>query len=347
MTLPPARRRRRRVLAVLPALALAAAACSQPLHAAAAATVGDAAIPTAALRTAVEQVLADPSAARVTSSQAVLIRGELSMLIDHRLLLDLAAREGVVPTGQQVDAEQAALAAQAGGYPALVAQAAQLGIPPAGLRLAVEDAYLRNAIADRLTAAIPVSAAQLRAAYQRNIAQYDQVDAAQILVSSHALAERVYRLAVADPASFAQLAARYSQDPQTRDRGGVLGFAGPGSYVPAFDAAVFSHPPGAIVPPVHTQYGWHVIKILARRVVPLAQVRTQLREQILSSQRQQALDRALAALAAAERVEVNPQYGVWSGGQVAPPGPAQELASPAPGAASAVSALGGGLAGSG
>lgn len=326
--MPP---RRWPVLLAAPLLALLASACSQPLHAGAAATVGGATIPVSELRQVLARTVAYPGATASVPSTAALLRSELSMLIDHQLLLDLAAREHVTVTGQDIDAEQAQLVGQAGGYPQLLAQAAQVGIAPADLRRAVEDAYLRNQIADVLTANLPVAPSQLQALYQQNISQFDQVQAAQIVVASKAEALTLYREARAAPARFGQLARTYSTDTATRAAGGSMGFVGPATLVPALSRVLFTTPPGTIAAPVHTASGWHVVEVIAHRSQPLAAVTTLLREQILAPQRQAALTAALVAEVSRVGVEVSPQFGVWSNGQVNAPTAAQQLASPAPG----------------
>ncbi len=63
---------------------------------------------------------------------------------------------------------------------------------------------------------------------------------------------------------FAALARQYSQDQSNAQRGGDLGWFPKGRMVKAFDDAVFKGKPGEVIGPVRTQFGWHVIKVLAR-----------------------------------------------------------------------------------
>ena len=65
--------------------------------------------------------------------------------------------------------------------------------------------------------------------------------------------------------SFEAMALKYSMDPGSGSRGGDLGFAKRGSYVPEFEAAVFSLKEGEISEIIETEYGFHVIKQLERR----------------------------------------------------------------------------------
>lgn len=65
--------------------------------------------------------------------------------------------------------------------------------------------------------------------------------------------------------SFEAMALKHSMDPGSGARGGDLGFAKRGSYVPEFEAAVFSLKEGEISEIIETEYGFHVIKQLERR----------------------------------------------------------------------------------
>ena len=61
--------------------------------------------------------------------------------------------------------------------------------------------------------------------------------------------------------SFEALAKKYSADPASAANGGDVGWFSKERMVPAFSAAVFSARPGAIVGPVQTQFGLHIIKV--------------------------------------------------------------------------------------
>jgi peptidyl-prolyl cis-trans isomerase C len=64
---------------------------------------------------------------------------------------------------------------------------------------------------------------------------------------------------------FAGLAAEYSQDPGSAQRGGDLGFFTRDAMVPAFGEAAFALQPGEVSPVVRTDFGYHVIKLEERR----------------------------------------------------------------------------------
>jgi len=108
----------------------------------------------------------------------------------------------------------------------------------------------------------------------------DEVHARHILVADQATANTVEQK-LKDGGDFAALAKQYSTDTGSKDNGGDLGWFGKGQMIPEFEQAAFSLQAGQISPPVQTQYGWHIIQVIAHdpnhQVDPqqLAQLRMQ------------------------------------------------------------------------
>jgi peptidyl-prolyl cis-trans isomerase SurA len=65
---------------------------------------------------------------------------------------------------------------------------------------------------------------------------------------------------------FAAIAAVTSQDPGSAPDGGDLGWAGPGTFVPDFEKQIEALKENEISPPFKTQYGWHIVQLLGRRM---------------------------------------------------------------------------------
>ena len=65
----------------------------------------------------------------------------------------------------------------------------------------------------------------------------------------------------ADPSKFAEIAGKESADPGSASQGGDLSFFGRGVMTKAFEDAVFTAEKGAIVGPVETEFGYHVIEV--------------------------------------------------------------------------------------
>jgi peptidyl-prolyl cis-trans isomerase D len=92
-----------------------------------------------------------------------------------------------------------------------------------------------------------------------------------------------------NPASFAELAKRESQDPGSAAHGGSLGSFPRGVMVKPFDDAVFSMKVGELRGPVETDYGYHIIHldgITPAKAAPLASVRDSIVAELRSQQGQ-------------------------------------------------------------
>ncbi|MGN8111196.1 peptidylprolyl isomerase [Paraburkholderia sp. 22098] len=85
-------------------------------------------------------------------------------------------------------------------------------------------------------------------------------------------------------ASFEDLAKQFSKDPGSGKNGGDLDWSDPKAYVPEFAEAATHLQKGQMSEtPVHTQFGWHIIRVDDLRSItppPLEQVRPQIVQQI-------------------------------------------------------------------
>ena len=88
------------------------------------------------------------------------------------------------------------------------------------------------------------------------IAKHPELDTKQ----ARTKAEDVLRRARAGE-DFAKLAQEFSTDPGSKDKGGDLGWFGPGRMDPTFEKAAFALQPGQISDIVETQFGFHIIKL--------------------------------------------------------------------------------------
>ncbi|HAE86547.1 TPA: hypothetical protein DCG86_00820 [Candidatus Marinimicrobia bacterium] len=97
---------------------------------------------------------------------------------------------------------------------------------------------------------------------------------------------------------FSELAKEYSEDPGSKEQGGLYENFSRGQMVPAFDEAAFSEPVGSITDIVETQFGYHIIKILDRKseTRPFEEVRDSLQANELSSLRNAAIEAKLEEL---------------------------------------------------
>jgi parvulin-like peptidyl-prolyl isomerase len=113
----------------------------------------------------------------------------------------------------------------------------------------------------------------LRTKLQENMAkdlphQEVQVWARHILVDTEVAAKQVEELLKAGE-PFEKVARDLSKDTGSAEKGGDLGWAPASNYVPEFKDAVLKQEIGVIGPPVKTQYGFHIIQVIARQELPL------------------------------------------------------------------------------
>ncbi|MBH0002737.1 peptidylprolyl isomerase SurA [Pseudoalteromonas sp. SWYJZ12] len=70
----------------------------------------------------------------------------------------------------------------------------------------------------------------------------------------------------AGTADFGKLAKEYSEDPGSALKGGEYDWTDPTTYVPAFKDTLLSLKQDEISEPFRTQFGWHIVQLLGKRV---------------------------------------------------------------------------------
>ncbi|MDQ3267436.1 MAG: peptidylprolyl isomerase, partial [Pseudomonadota bacterium] len=132
--------------------------------------------------------------------------------------------------------------------------------------------------ADALQSHVTVDDGEIKKYYEEHQNEFgspEQRQAAHILIATvaqasdadklvaNAKAEQVLQQVKQSPDKFAELAKQHSQDPGSAASGGDLGQFGPGMMVKPFDEAVFKLKIGEISGLVQTDFGFHIIKLLA------------------------------------------------------------------------------------
>ena len=84
--------------------------------------------------------------------------------------------------------------------------------------------------------------------------------------------------------SFSELAKQYSQDPQTREKGGDLGWIRKGMLPPYFEDVIFKLKIGKVSEPIWTRYGFYFFMVEEEREGQLTpELKAELRQTILSA----------------------------------------------------------------
>ena len=164
---------------------------------------------------------------------------------------------------------------------------------------------------------VQISDDDLKARYQRDIQQYEvpnRVHVEHILFMTvgkpDAEVDEIKKKAedvlkqVKKGAKFEDLAKKYSEDPGTKDKGGDLGFIVQGQTVPEFEKVAFSLQPGSVSDLVKTQYGFHIIKVLAKETAhtkPFDEVKDSIRAPMMLTKTDEDASKIADQLAAAIR----------------------------------------------
>lgn len=113
-----------------------------------------------------------------------------------------------------------------------------------------------------------VSAQEARQFYDQNPALFDVAEISQIVVApgkdAAASEKKAAALAArmkAAPKAFAATAKKESDDELSRGRGGDVGALRRGMLLPELEAAAFGAKSGAVLGPIRTQFGWHILHV--------------------------------------------------------------------------------------
>ena len=228
----------------------------------------------------------------------------------HRSDLEMALRNAP-PQIQQAPREQIymqLLNSMSNGL--LLAQAGRKAkidaLPAVKSQLAIAD---NEIIADAYVASIArsqITEAKLREAYDqyaKNASTQEEVSARHILVPTEQEAKDIIEQ-LKKGGDFATLAKDKTTDPSGKTSGGDLGYFTKADMVPEFANAAFALKKGEYTQtPVHTQFGWHVIKLEDRRQGK-AGTYEQVAPQIASQMTQQIVFQKLQELRGQGKVEL-------------------------------------------
>lgn len=143
---------------------------------------------------------------------------------------------------------------------------------------------------DTIGSQLAVTDAEIKAWYDGHKDRFLQAEerrASHILLASDkhgkdkakSKAEELLKEIQKNPAAFADLAKKNSDDPGSASKGGDLGFFGRGMMVKPFEDAAFSQKEGDISGVVESDFGFHIIKVTgihAAKEKPLADVRAEI-----------------------------------------------------------------------
>lgn len=156
-----------------------------------------------------------------------------------------------------------------------------------------EDMLINFATAKALEGVKEATEDEVKAFYEANKERFtagETVNASHILVDSEEKATSLLEEIKAGKISFEDCARANSSCP-SKDNGGNLGEFTRGQMVPEFDSAVFAMNVGEVSGPVKTQFGYHLIKLVAKnesRVYAYDEIKDQLKEMATKEKQQNA-----------------------------------------------------------
>jgi foldase protein PrsA len=250
-----------------------------------------------------------PCGAKVAgeTDQAACARFAIGSLIQEHFVTGYATEHHLAVAQADKDGIVSQLEQSLGGAAAVDAKLKAAGIG----RPELQDLAGRILLFQKVQGAIGAEQADqaaLRAQYEKNILQFTTLDTEHILVKTEAEANDVYDQVTAPGASeqdFLDLAKKVSIDPSAKTNSGAIGATSAAGLDPAYAATASALKPGEISKPVQSQFGWHVIRLISKKIQSFAEAKATLAQQ----QGTQAFDTWLTEAVKAGDVDVNPKYG--------------------------------------
>lgn len=152
--------------------------------------------------------------------------------------------------------------------------------------------------AEALQSKVAVDEAEIKQYYDEHQSEFgaqEQRQAAHILIAvsaqapeadkaaARSKAEKILQQVKQVPGKFADLAKQYSQDPGSAANGGDLGVFGRGAMVKPFEDAVYALKLGEISGLVQSDFGFHIIKLLAvkpSKIQPLSEAKNDISQKL-------------------------------------------------------------------
>jgi peptidyl-prolyl cis-trans isomerase C len=248
-------------------------------------------------------------------------RQVLDVLISQELLWQEAQKKQLIASAEDVDREMKRVRDRFPSKEAFLQKLEAGGFTEARYAEDVKQRLsARHLVQTEVASGITVSDPEVHDFYTSNQAQFvrpEEVHVRHILIkvadNTDQAAQEAARQHIRDiltearsGADFAALAEKHSEGP-SGPKGGDLGFVPRGRLEPPFEKAAFALKPGEISDVVQTRFGFHVIKMEARRggeSVPETEVADRIRQYLFSTRVHEAIRVRVKSLWDAGQVEI-------------------------------------------
>lgn len=214
----------------------------------------------------------------------------LDRLIDEKLLVSEAKRQGLTVTDAEVTRQVDAALADAKqrlGEDGFKAQLEREGLTEERLRAKYREQAARQILVDRVVhkqiAEPRVTASEAEAYFKSHPDKFPKappelkLSVIQIPVRPDSATDMGARAKVVAARKrilagekFAKVAADMSDDPSSARSGGDLGFFSKGQMEPVIEDAAFTMKLNTLSEPIHSNFGWHIIEVLERDTLKTA-----------------------------------------------------------------------------
>ncbi len=271
------------------------------------------------------------TAQQLPQKDVLLFKDAVDSLIGFALLRKEAREKSITVAPQKVDEGFRDLARRFASEEEFQAAMKRQGLSEAELRKSIEESLLYQQVIELAVANLPPPGdSEIRKFYDENPQYFDhpeRVHAAHILLKVDKASTPEEKAAIlkklesirADietkKITFAEAAAKDSDDASNAKKGGDLGFFSRGQMVQPFENASFSAEPGALTPIVETQFGYHLINVIEREPAgkfPLDESRGNIENFLQRRSRQEAITRHIGELRAQAAVETLVSDEEWA-----------------------------------
>lgn len=229
----------------------------------------------------------------------------LSTMVETRLLETAAKQKGINVTSAKIDSIYKKLAQANGGEEQFVAMLKKNELDIASLKNEIKSSlYKDQFLTLYVYKQIEISEDELFQSYQ----EPHKATVRHILLSTQGKTNaekadirekmKIILQQAKDGADFAKLAEKYSEDPGSKDKGGLYESFDRGVMVPEFDKAAFNVEIGEISDIIETRFGYHILKVISREseTRPFESVKQELEKTLLNKKRQNAYNETIKEL---------------------------------------------------
>jgi peptidyl-prolyl cis-trans isomerase C len=216
-----------------------------------------------------------------------------TQIVERKLLLAAATAAKTVVPPEEFDKAMQSEYARAGGEQAFLDAVKKADISIDHIKTSIRETLVINKYLEGIAGSgATVTEEDLRKAYEQETTGDKTASVRHILLLTQGKTEQekaVARKKIEDilakakaGADFAELAKQYSEDPGSKENGGLYSDFPRGQMVKPFEDAAFSVPVGELSGVVETNYGYHIIKVVDRKKEsrPFEEVRAELESRL-------------------------------------------------------------------